>query len=231
MSGHRGKAAGDQLQISVGAGSVSAIWSEAPNAIGLVAIAHGAGNDMRHQFFDGIADGLAAEAVSTLRFNFPYAEAGRRAPDRPAILMDAWRAALEIAEEKGADAPIIASGKSLGGRMASMVAAEDGDGFAGRGLIFFGYPLHAPGRTDHLRDDHLPEVRVPMLFIQGDSDSLARFDLIEGVVKRLKPPARLHRIEGGDHSFRVRGKKRRDFDIGLELAGVAAPFIREVAQR
>lgn len=229
MSEQRGNVAGDQLQISVGERSVSAIWLEAPNAIAVVAIAHGAGNDMRHQFFDGIAEGLAAEGVSTLRFNFPYAEAGRRAPDRPAVLMDAWRAALLVAEEKGAGTPVIASGKSLGGRMASMVAAEDGDGFSGRGLTFFGYPLHAPGKTDQLRDAHLSAVRVPMLFIQGDSDSLARFDLIEGVVARLKPLARVHRIEGGDHSFRVRGKKRRDFDIGLELANVAAPFIREVA--
>lgn len=228
MSKQPGKASGDQLQISVGERSVSAIWLEAPNSIAVVVIAHGAGNDMRHQFFDGIAEGLAAEAVSTLRFNFPYAEAGRRAPDRPAVLMEAWRAALVVAEEKGGGSPVIASGKSLGGRMASMVAAEDGDAFSVRGLIFFGYPLHAPGKTDQLRDAHLSTVRVPMLFIQGDSDSLARFDLIEGVVARLKTLARVHRIEGGDHSFRVRGKKRRDFDVGLELANVAAPFIREV---
>ena len=110
-----------------------------------------------------------------------------------------------------------------------MVAAEDSGRFPARGLIFFGYPLHAPGRTEQLRDAHLSEVRVPMLFVQGDADSLARFDLIEGVVERLKPLARLHRIERGDHSFRVRGAKRRDVDIGLELARVAAPFVREVA--
>lgn len=109
-----------------------------------------------------------------------------------------------------------------------MVAAEQGDEFPGRGLIFFGYPLHAPGKTDRLRDGHLSEVRVPMLFIQGDADSLARFDLIEGVIKRLKPLARLHRIDGGDHSFRVRGARRGDFDIGREVAAVAASFVREV---
>lgn len=112
-----------------------------------------------------------------------------------------------------------------------MVAADDGDSFIGRGLVFFGYPLHAPGRTEQLRDAHLSKVQVPMLFIQGDGDSLARFDLIKRVVERLKPLARLHPIEGGDHSFRVRGAKRPDFDIGLELAKVAAPFIGEVARR
>ena len=231
MTEQQAKAAEDQIQIQLGDRSVSAIWRGVQNGIAVVAIAHGAGNDMRHPFFEGIAEGLAAEAVSTLRFNFPYAEAGRRAPDRPAVLMETWRAALRIAEDQGAGKPVIASGKSLGGRMASMVAAEDGDSFSGHGLIFFGYPLHAPGKTDQLRDAHLPAVRLPMLFIQGDADSLGRFDLIEGVVERLKPLARLHRIEGGDHSFRVRGAKRHDFDIGFELAKVAAPFIREAVRQ
>jgi predicted alpha/beta-hydrolase family hydrolase len=231
MSERRAKAAGNQLKISVGERSVSAIWLEVREAMAVVVIAHGAGNDMRHPFFDGVADGLAAEAVSSLRFNFPYAEEGRRSPDRPAVLMATWRAALEVAEARGSGEPIVASGKSLGGRMASMVAAEDGDSFPGRGLIFFGYPLHAPGKTEQLRDAHLSTVRVPMLFIQGDADSLARFDLIEGVAQRLKPLTRLHRIEGGDHSFRVRRAKRPDFDTGFELAKVAAPFIREVVRQ
>jgi predicted alpha/beta-hydrolase family hydrolase len=229
MSKRQAKVAGDQIQLKDR--SVSAIWREAQNAIAIVAIAHGAGNDMRHPFFDGVADGLAAEAVSSLRFNFPYAEEGRRSPDRPAVLMGTWRAALEVAEARGSGEPIVGSGKSLGGRMASMVASEDGDSFPGRGLIFFGYPLHAPGKTEQLRDAHLSKVRVPMLFIQGDADSLARFDLIEGVVERLKPLARLHRVEGGDHSLRVRGAKRPDFDVGFEVAKVAAPFIREVARQ
>jgi predicted alpha/beta-hydrolase family hydrolase len=231
MTERRATMAGDQLRIPVRERSVSALWLKVREATAVVVISHGAGNDMRHPFFDGIADGLAAEAVSSLRFNFLYAEEGRRAPDRPAVLMEAWRAALQVAADRGGGVPLIASGKSLGGRMASMVAAEDGDAFPGRGLIFFGYPLHAPGKTDQLRDAHLSEVRIPMLFIQGDGDSLARFDLIEGAVKRLKPLARLHRIEGGDHSLRVRGAKRRDFDIGLDVAKVAATFIGETALR
>jgi predicted alpha/beta-hydrolase family hydrolase len=231
MERNTGRRQRQELSISVGDRSVSALWLGAPGAFATAVVAHGAGNDMRYPFFDGVADGLAAESVSSLRFNFPYAEEGRRAPDRPAVLMATWRAALEVAEERASGGPVVASGKSLGGRMASMVAAEEGEKFAARGLIFFGYPLHAPGRTEQLRDGHLPDVRVPMLFVQGDADSLGRFDLIEGVVERLKPLARLHRVEGGDHSFRVRGAKRPDFDIGFELAKVAASFIREVVRQ
>lgn len=215
--------------IPVGGRSVSALWAAAAEGIAVAVVAHGAGNDMRHAFFEGIVEGLTEENVSTLRFNFPYADEGRRAPDRPPVLMETWRAALAAAQERAGGRPVVASGKSLGGRMASVVAADDGDQFAARGLVFFGYPLHAPGKPDQLRDAHLSAVRVPLLFIQGDRDSLARFDLVEGVVGRLKPLAGLHRVEGGDHSFRVRGAKRPDADIGRKLAATAADFIRDVA--
>ena len=214
--------------IPFGETELSALWDEAPSARAVAIIAHGAGSDMRHTFYTGIARVLVAEAVSVLRFNFPYMSAGRRAPDRPPVLMGAWRAVLEEAGRLGRGLPLVASGKSLGGRMASMVAADDGEAFAGAGLVFFGYPLHAPGKTEKIRDEHLYQVTVPMLFIEGTSDSLARFDLIQDVVKRLGPGARLHPVEGGDHSFRVRGKKRDDREIGEELGAIAAPFIKEI---
>ena len=229
MGQRSGTVDGEPLPVPVGSRSVSAIWRGVRDAVAVAVVAHGAGNDMRHPFFEGISDGLATARISTLRFNFPYAEEGRRAPDRPAVLMEAWRAALLAVGERSGGRPVIASGKSLGGRMASMVAADDGEDFTASALIFLGYPLHAPGKTDQLRDAHLPGVRVPMLFIQGDADSLARFDLLRGVVDRLKPLARLHRVEGGDHSFRVRGARRPDVDIGRDLAGVAAAFIQEIA--
>jgi predicted alpha/beta-hydrolase family hydrolase len=111
--------------------------------------------------------------------------------------------------------------------MASMLAAEDGEAFAGRALVFFGYPLHAPGRADAPRTQHLPSITVPMLFIQGTADALARFDLVEDTVRSLKR-ARLHAIEGGDHSFRVRGNKRPDVEIGRDLGGIAADYIRDI---
>jgi predicted alpha/beta-hydrolase family hydrolase len=214
--------------IPFGETELSGLWDEAADARAVMVVTHGAGNDMRRPFFTGIAAALVAAQVSVLRFNFPYMSAGRRAPDRPPVMMAAWRAALEEAGRLGGGLSVVASGKSMGGRMASMVAAEDGEEFAGAGLVFFGYPLHAPGKTEKLRDEHLSNVTVPMLFIEGTNDSLARFDLIEGVVKRLGPLARLHAIEGGDHSFRVRGVKREYRDIGEDLGAIAAPFIAEI---
>jgi predicted alpha/beta-hydrolase family hydrolase len=184
---------------------------------------------MGHPFMEGAAEGLAAEGIAVLRFEFPYMSRGRRAPDRPAVLVDAWRGALDEAVRRADGAAVTAGGKSLGGRMASMLAAEQGERFPGRALVFFGYPLHAPGKSDQPRDAHLASITVPMLFLEGTQDSFARFDLIQGVVGRLGKPARLHVVEGGDHSFRVRGVRRPDQEIGHDLGQVAASFVREVA--
>ena len=185
-------------------------------------------NDMSHDFFVGVAKGLSGGGVSVLRFNFPYTDAGRKYPDRPPVLFEALRGALDRAAEKAGGLPIVATGKSMGGRMASMMAAKEGEGFPASALVFFGYPLHAPGKSGELRDAHLPNVRIPMLFIQGTADPLARFDLVQDLVARLGPLARLHVVEGGDHSFRIRGKKRPDREIGAELGAVAASFVAEV---
>ena len=177
----------------------------------------------------GVSAGLASHGVSCLRFNFPYAEAGRRGPDRPPVLLEAWRSALSVAPRWSGDRPVVAGGKSLGGRIASMLAAEMGGAFPAVALLFFGYPLHAPGRPDKPRDEHLFDVTVPMLFIQGTSDPLARFDLIEALVSRLAGRATLHVVDGGDHSFRVRAARRPDEEIGRELGAVAAAFVRGAA--
>ena len=182
---------------------------------------------MRTSMLRGVSAGLAAHGVSCLRFNFPYAEAGRRGPDRPPALLDTWRGALDAAPRWSGGRPVVAGGKSLGGRMASVLAAEMGDAFPAVALIFFGYPLHAPGRPDRPRDEHLFDVTVPMQFIQGTADPLARFDLIEALVRRLEGRATLHVVDGGDHSFRVRGARRPDEEIGRELGAVAAAFVRE----
>jgi uncharacterized protein len=191
-------------------------------------LAHGAGAGMEHPFMAGAAEGLVEGGVSAMRFNFPFVEEGRRSPDRPPVLMHTWRGALEEAGRRAKGLPLAAGGKSLGGRMASILAAEEKESFAARALVFLGYPLHAPGRADQPRDAHLPDVTVPMLFIQGTEDSLATFGLIEGLVRRLGSLARLHAVRGGNHSFRVRGAKRPDLEIGRELGGVAAAFIREI---
>jgi uncharacterized protein len=211
-------------------GALSALWRDAADPVAVAVIAHGAGSDMRSPFLDGVAGGFAGGGLAAMRFNFPYTEQGRRTPDRAPVLVDSWRAALARAGEAAGGMPLAAGGKSMGGRMASMLAAEDPDGFAARALIFFGYPLHPPGRPDAPRVEHLSRIRVPMLFIQGTADQLATFSTIEEVVKSLGGLARLHIVDGGDHSFRVsgQGKRRPDADIGRELAEVAASFIKEV---
>ena len=219
---------GVELRFPAGRRELSALWSEAPRARAACVLAHGAGNDMRNRFLDGVVQGLTGSRVSAMRFNFPFTEEGRRAPDRAPVLIEAWRGALQEAERRAGGLPLVAGGKSLGGRMASMLAAEDPAGFPCAAIVFFGYPLHAPGRTDQPRDAHLSSVRVPMLFIQGTNDALADLGLIEKAVHRLGPRATLHLVEGGDHSFRVRGARRPDEEIGRDLGSVAAEFIRGV---
>jgi predicted alpha/beta-hydrolase family hydrolase len=218
----------ERVTFGAGGRELSGLWSEAGTARAVAAVAHGAGAGMEHPFMEGVAAGLVESDVAAFRFNFPYAEAGRRSPDRAPVLLEAWRGALEESGRRANGRPVVAEGKSLGGRMASMLAAEMGGMFPAVALVFFGYPLHAPGRPEKLRDTHLSSIRIPMLFIQGTADALATFGLVEELVERLGPPARLHPVEGGDHSFRVRGKRRTDEEIGRELAAVAARFVREV---
>ena len=216
------------ISFPAGERTLSGLWNAAARAQAVAVLAHGAGAGMEHPFMTGAAEGLAANAISVLRFNFPYVEEGRRSPDRPPVLLEAWRGALHEAHRRSRGLPLAAGGKSLGGRMASMLAAEEKERFAASALVFFGYPLHAPGKADRPRDSHLPDVTVPMLFIQGTDDALATFELIEKLVRRLGSQARLHAVPGGNHSFRVRGVKRSEQDTGRELGVVAAEFIRGV---
>lgn len=209
-------------------GDVEALWIPAARALAVAVLAHGAGAGMTHPFMEGAAAGLTAERVSVLRFNFPYVTQGRRSTDRPEVAVATWQAALDQAGKSAPGAPLVAGGKSYGGRMASMLAAQEGEAFSAAALVFFGYPLHAPGRSDQPRDAHLGSVTVPMLFIEGTDDALARFDLIESLVQRLRPLARLHVVEGGDHSFRVRGARRPDLEIARDLGGIAAKFVQDV---
>lgn len=212
----------EQLVIETPRGEVSAELTGRGSGRPIVVCAHGAGNDLHSAVLVGFAEGLAEQGIACLRFNFPYKERGSKAPDPPPVLLDAWRAAFERAQ--GLGGPVWVSGKSMGGRIGSMAVAE---GMPAAGLVFLGYPLHPPGKPERIRDAHLDDVPVPMLFIQGTRDSFARWDLLEGVVKRLADRAVLHPIEGGDHSFRVRGKPRDDRGTGGELASIAAEFIRE----
>ena len=210
-----------ELRIPTPAGEVSALLEGDPGGP-VVALAHGAGGTMRTGLLDGFAAGLAADGVACLRFNFGYSEAGRRAPDREPLLRQVWSAAFDAA--RGLGGPVWAAGKSLGGRIASMMVA-DGE-LPAAGLVFVGYPLHPPGKPERIRDAHLEAIEVPMLWLQGTGDPFARTELLEKVLGRLGDRATLHPVEGGDHSFRVRGRPRDDEGTGRELAAVAAEFVR-----
>jgi predicted alpha/beta-hydrolase family hydrolase len=212
-------------QIDVAAGSVGTIWIEPVGAVASLVVAHGAGAGMEHPLLAGFCRAIADADVATMRFNFPYAERGRRSPDTERVLREAWLAAFETARA-AADRPVLVGGKSLGGRIASMCAA---DGMPAAGVVFLGYPLHPPGRPERIRDEHLDRVNVPMLFLQGTADPLARPELVAKVVGRLRERATLEKIEGGDHSFKVRGSHADPHEIGAVLAGLAAPFVRRVA--
>jgi predicted alpha/beta-hydrolase family hydrolase len=161
--------------------------------------------------------------VATMRFNFPYLEAGRRSPDTPAAAVTAWGAALDAAAARAGGAPVVAGGKSYGGRMASVAVAE---GMPAAGLVLLGYPLHPPGKPERIRDEHLYGIGVPMLFVQGTGDAFAQPDLLAGVVTKLGRLATLHQVDGGDHSFNVRGQKLPPREVGASLAAVVAPFVK-----
>ena len=215
------------LTITVGDVGVSASYARPEHPFATLVLAHGAGAGMEHPFMRGFTDALNQEGVSTLRFNFPYREAGRKFPDRPPMAIAAWRAAMDEAarrgKEHGDSGPVWAAGKSFGGRMASMAAAE---GMDTAGLVYLGYPLHPPGKPEKIRDEHLYGLTLPMLFLQGSRDTFATPELLEGVVSRIGKTAVLEWIDGGDHSFAVAGRKRSAGDIGGSLAPTVADFIR-----
>jgi uncharacterized protein len=170
-----------------------------------VILGHGAGANQLHPFMRLFANGLAERGFDVMTFNFLYLEQGRRVPDTKAKLEACYRAVIEAAlrHKKLKENRLVIGGKSMGGRIASQVAAtpESTDKIAG--LVFLGYPLHPPGKPEQLRDAHLKDVRAPMLFVQGTRDAFGTPDELRAVIKRLHLPATLHAIEGGDHSLKV----------------------------
>ena len=213
-------AAATELRFSVAetSGEVSALLVRPPDARRLYVLAHGAGAGMRHPFLESIAQALAERSIATLRYQFPYMERRAGRPDPPAIAAATVRAAVAEAARVAPGLPLVAGGKSFGGRMTSTAQAEAP--LPGvRGLLSLGFPLHPPGRPDDKRAEHLAQVRVPMLFLQGDRDEFADLTLLRPVVKRLGERATLHLIQGGDHSFKVLKSTGRTADqVMNELA-------------
>ena len=172
----------------------------APKAV--YVFAHGAGAGMRHTFMESVSNIFAEHGVATLRFQFPYMQSGRTAPNPPKILKKTIRSAFEAAADDFGTLPIFAGGKSMGGRMTSMAVAESGlDGVAG--LVFFGFPLHAAGKPSSERGDHLRRVGVPMFFAQGTRDRLADLNLLKPLLDSLPTDVTLLEIDDGDHSLKV----------------------------
>lgn len=212
----------DRFTIETPKGAVSAAWHDAGPDLPALVVAHGAGAGMDHPFMAGFAGALAAEGVSALRFNFPYLEAGRKSPGSPKDAIATIGAAVEEAGRR-TSGPVAAGGKSYGGRMASMAAAE---GMACTSLVFLGYPLHAPGTPDKVRDEHLYGLEQPMLFLQGTKDPFAQPEVLAAVLKGLGERATFVPYDGAGHSFE-RSRKDRPAEVGASLAPTVAAFLRD----
>lgn len=208
---------------SEGSGEVSALLSRAADPLALLVLAHGAGADMRHRFMAELAAALALRGLSVLRYQFPYTEQGKRRPDPQPRLVATVRAAVAEGARLAEGMPVLAGGKSMGGRMTSHAAADGGLPLA-RGLVFFGFPLHPADDVGTKRAEHLPRVEQPMLFLQGTRDELAELPLIEQVVGGLGARARLSVVDDADHAFAVR--KTRGFDPKAVVPGLAETTVR-----
>ncbi|AXL11707.1 dienelactone hydrolase [Microbacterium foliorum] len=210
------------VDLPTGTTTVSADWVPGTNG-STVVIAHGAGAGKDHPFLQGYADALGALGFSTLRFNFPYVEQGRRMPGPATHAIATWRAVVAFARAQDPQAAVWATGKSYGGRMASMAVAE---GLVVDGLAYLGYPLHAPGKPEKPRAEHLAAIAVPQLFVEGTNDPfiqpISQFDDVVATCRN----ARVVWIDGGGHTFEVKGRKLPASEIGASLAPIVAEFAR-----
>jgi predicted alpha/beta-hydrolase family hydrolase len=192
-------------------------------------LAHGAGAGQMSQFMVQAARGFSARGVTTATFDFPYVTAGRKVPDRAPVLERAWRDAIDAARVEMRDLPLFIGGKSMGGRIASHVAAQGGQGVL-RGLVFLGYPLHPPGRPEQRRDAHLPSIQEPVLFVQGSKDTFGTATEIRALLPSLNHDT-LHEIAGGDHSFKVPGGKAKQEPVFNDILDTVVEWMRSTIAR
>lgn len=191
----------------------------APRAV--FVFAHGAGAGQHHPFMAGVSRGLAARGIDVVTFDFPYKRLQKSAPDRPPVLEQSFRDAVAAARKWSKADRLFIGGKSMGGRIATHLAAQRLDALSG--VVCFGYPLHPPGKPQQLRIEHLPSITVPVLVIQGERDAFGTPAELRPHLEAMKPDVRLHVIPRGDHSLGVRGKTPGETQS--ELAEIAAAFI------
>ncbi len=220
-----------QIAVNAKAGMVSGLFVKPPDAQTLLVLAHGAGAGMRHKFMEDVTAKLAAGGVATLRYQFPYMEKRIKRPDPEPTLLDTVRAAITAANKLAAGLPVFAGGKSMGGRMTSLALTKTAMDPV-RGLVYFGFPLHAAGKPSADRGAHLNQIELPMLFLQGSRDALADLKLLRPLCRKLGSRAELVVVEGGDHSFHVlKSAKRSDDDVLSELAGRTAEWMKQNSDR
>ena len=205
-------------------GPVSVSVARPARSKATVITAHGAGGTMDTPSIVGLQEQLTSNGVTAVRFNFLYSEKKKRAPDRQPALVATWRSVSDWVKKELKPKKLFLGGRSMGGRMASYLVAE---GYPCSGVLFLAYPLHPPGKPDRQRKDHLPKIKVPMLFVSGSRDAFATLELLEPVVKTSK--AKLHLIEGADHGFRVPKKYgRTPKQVDEEVSAAVMKFISEV---
>lgn len=217
-----------QLTLSVSGRSTSALLMRPAKARALLVLGHGANENMRSPFMASLSEALARQRIATLRFNFPYAEAGASQPDAPLVLQATVRAALGEGAKRRDGVPLLLGGKSLSTLVLVHLPRRDLDPVAGAVLLAF--PLHQPGRPSARTAGRLDAVRVPMLFVQGTRDALADLALMRGLVEKLGPRARLHVVQDADHQFQLPpGSTRRPEQVSEQIAGAIAGFAATLA--
>ena len=219
----------ERVRFTVGDARVSGILHRPRGARSCCVLAHGAGAGMEHPFLTAIAAGLGERGIASFRYQFPYMERGSGRPDSPKIAEAAVRAAVVEAGRLVGKLPLLAGGKSYGGRMTSQAeASEHLPGVVG--LAFLGFPLHAPGKPSDERAAHLLSVNIPMLFLQGTRDDFASMDLLKPLCKRIGKKATLRLFEEADHSFHVPARTgKKDSDVRAELLDAFAEWAETLA--
>jgi uncharacterized protein len=222
-----------ELPVRIGRDAqVTALVYEAaePRLDAALILAHGAGAGQDSTFMSSFATAFAELGVDAITFNFLYTEQRRRIPDRRPALEACYATVIQaVRSQRGSTTPLFIGGKSMGGRIATHVAA-DALAEAPRGVVLLGYPLHPPGRPHQRRDAHLPDVRCPMLFVQGSRDTFGTPAELEPVFASLRAPATLHVVDGGDHSFKVSGGGRRQAEVFLDMQRAVVKWLRGIIE-